>query len=715
MTMRNILKKWIALLLALCLLTGCLAALADDEVEEAVEAVEVEEKAASSESSEPKAETKTDAAEPSEPKAEAKTNAGESDEAENTEKPDPVIVGEVSGKTGLDINNDKVYIDDQEKLSTSESEITVKADSVKVQGSASGTLPIGVKINTHYCEDLKNFEIDVTGDVSVTAETRTVEGILSNLEKSDETAKIEVGGSVTAETEGSYSDAYGVDVQGKGTAEVDVTGNISVSSQGYFAKGIRISGTGDNTVQVGGNVKATAEGGETKGYGLDVSSLSEGGKASVLIDGTLSGSDAAVYVGEHTEGVDLIVWEAKENDAGEIVQSSNNDSEAASAFEKAISYIVRASEWWTDKHSVTAPEIRTVDGKEYALAHEGEEVTVMLDDYEDGDTLAFYYSDEDDTAMTKADTAGEGTYSLVGNVVTLLMKSGGGMKLLAKITKAQKEEELLPVVTVEDPKPEDPKPEETKPEDPEPEDLKPEETKPEETKPEETKPEETKPEETEPEETQPEETKPEETKPEETQPEETEPEETPAETTADDEDEEETHSTPKPVFVYVAIPEAHGLSSAGRPAAADAIAALGDSLSGEGATADLVDKRKLMNEGEIARFDALPVAERVRVALALMGLENVAGELSEAGRALVDDVNARVAGLTDAERRTRQAAIDAGFQPRLIIVDGVERVSVGLELKVVSGGKTTRERYTFFDDGGTWKLYQIERGVYRQS
>jgi len=41
-------------------------------------------------------------------------------------------------------------------------------------------------------------------------------------------------------------------------------------------------------------------------------------------------------------------------------------------------------------------------------------------------------------------------------------------------------------------------------------------------------------------------------------------------------------------------------------------------------------------------------------------------------------------------------------------VDGQEYDSISVDLKVETNGQETMERYSFFNDNGTWKLYEIE-------
>jgi hypothetical protein len=52
------------------------------------------------------------------------------------------------------------------------------------------------------------------------------------------------------------------------------------------------------------------------------------------------------------------------------------------------------------------------------------------------------------------------------------------------------------------------------------------------------------------------------------------------------------------------------------------------------------------------------------------------------------------------------------FPPRLVSVNGVSYEGVGIVLIINNNGSKSYERYTFYDDYGTWKLYQIEEGKY---
>ena len=549
--------------------------------------------------------------------------------------------GDVTGETGYGVVNWSSRVD------------------ITVNGSVTGGRT-GVQTT--------NGKVTVTGDVTG-----------ANCGVKDAYGEVTVNGSVKATgAEGTNGFAEGTGVSaGEQGAKVTVDGDVEGAVCGVEAKN-------GATVTVGGDVKGTG----SESVGIMADAHSAGGN--VIVDGTVSGKAAAIqfFSAADDGSVDLgkaqvTVWAAELNDGSVATVKtttksgsddsttekvlSGKDEKVAEVLKQSINYIIRAA-----SAANNALKIDEVEGQGevagYKTAHEGEEVTFTLDDYEDGDELEIYYNGERGDKLTKGSAASATAYSIAGKVITVLMRRGGAMSLLASITKANTASE---------------------------------ETKPEETKPEETKPEETKPEETKPEETKPEETKPEETKPEETADE------------SGDADDAEDGAKKDLVFTYVPVDALHGVTSADRPASADALKSLADGL-GEGAKVEIVDADKLVPAGQFAAFDALPLADRLAIVMQLLGCGE-AENLSEEGTAVLADIGTALDALTDAEKETRQADIDGRFQPRSVTVDGAERKSVGLELKITRGGDTARERWTFFEDEDAWKLFQIEKGVYMEA
>ena len=187
-----------------------------------------------------------------------------------------------------------------------------------------------------------------------------------------------------------------------------------------------------------------------------------------------------------------------------------------------------------------------------------------------------------------------------------------------------------------------------------------------------------------------------------------------------EEAEESAANAPRTEFVYVPVDantEVNGVKAADRPGMAEAFKKVGDSLDGEGASIDIVDKEKLMDAEELKRFDRLSVKDRLLVALKALGfgeaLGDIADDMSDDAVALSDDIAARVDALTDAEKQALLDRLYGSFLPRLIIIDGQEYEAVGIEVVITRGGEKSYERYTFYKDEGAWKLYQIEKGEYR--
>lgn len=612
----------------------------------------------------------------------------------------------------------------------------------------------------------------ITAEAGEEAYGKDVMGLEVNLGK-NAAASVTVNGDISAMSEGSeyiWSSVYGVNAEtyyASGSFEGNVKGNVTARRNDANVFGAGLYSGGNDTLNIGGNVQATgtdnvygivsvaqeadtttalvtvggdifatATGldGEANGVYVganhggsataivagDVTGLGDGAvgvsveaqdtaAAKVVVDGTVAGTKVAIQQvvtetssataaipDQYTGKADYYIWEAKANGSGEIAQAIDRnyrenadivDAQASTALEAAINYIIHVAS--AANNAVSLGTVQgtletTIYDATYKTAHEGEEVTFTLEDYEDGDELEVYYNGERGEKLSVGTTASATAYTIANKVVTVLMQRGGAMSLLANIKKAQKQEE----------------------------------TEPEKTEPETTEPEKTEPEKTEPEKAKPEETKPEEAKPTESAAPSTAPTTAPTEAPvvaatpipapAEAATTGKKAATPQYKLVWIEIPEANGVKSADGLAAGEAATALGGGIAG--ATVELVDSDKLVPAADRAAFDALPVADRVGVALALLGC----GEdgLSDEAAAVLESVKGHVDALSEADKAARQAAIDGCFQPRLVVVDGAEQESVGLELKLTQSGSVTRERFTFIGGEGGWKLYRIEKGAY---
>ena len=168
----------------------------------------------------------------------------------------------------------------------------------------------------------------------------------------------------------------------------------------------------------------------------------------------------------------------------------------------------------------------------------------------------------------------------------------------------------------------------------------------------------------------------------------------------------------QPALVYEEVPELHGVRSAGRPGMSDALDKVGDAYKGETVTIEIIDQEKLIPAEQLSAFQALPLKDRLAIAMQLLGCGQAEG-LTEAGAAVLADVEAAIADMTEEELALRDAGLEGCFLPRQVTVDGEDHDSVGIELKITNGATETRERWTFFDDAGAWRLLKIEKGSYK--
>lgn len=440
-----------------------------------------------------------------------------------------------------------------------------------------------------------------------------------------------------------------------GDVEVTVDG-IAVDG-GEDAVGIDVvaGGTGTVDVTVEGDVTARGEG----GAGIRVQDMENDGKhedaeVSIAVDGTVSGADAAIQVSQDMAGnVDLTVWAAEENADGAIVQVIDEDGEldedAAGVIEKGIRYIVRIAESFWDTLAVSAQR----DGE----PGEDDDPRVTAREGEDVElNVTLKEGEELRGVYYNDDEKTEAEYTRDGDNLWVKMLRGGAMLLGLDIGKKEPEPEPEP----------EPKPE------PEPE---------------------------------------------------PEPEPTPWEGEMPVPEDEEIHhrkQTKELTFVYVPVAEnaeTHGVSAAGAPTFRAVVDTLNRAYYGGYTNIDIENKARVLAGDVLAQFDTLRLEDRMVILMAAMGLPHTDGafrdSLSDAGRALMARIDAGEAAMTEDEKRARAALVDSAFPPRQATVDGTACESVGIVLVIDESGDKTRERYTFCDANGEWKLHRVEIGEYR--
>ena len=181
---------------------------------------------------------------------------------------------------------------------------------------------------------------------------------------------------------------------------------------------------------------------------------------------------------------------------------------------------------------------------------------------------------------------------------------------------------------------------------------------------------------------------------------------------------------PEYEFVYEDVGEnveVNGVKAADHPEAAEALATVGESLDGEGetVTVEIPGAEKLMDEEEFKTFEKLPVKDRLLVVLSALGFANdeqgdATEGMSDEAKSLSAAIGERMASLPEDEKQALLNSIAAQFPKRTVTVDGQECKSFSIDLVIDRNGNKSYERYTFYDADGAWKLYGIEKGVYRE-
>ena len=258
-------------------------------------------------------------------------------------------------------------------------------------------------------------------------------------------AAVSVTGDITAgDTENRPGNAYGVclGADESGQAEVTVNGNISAVAEkdkdNGFAVGLGISNeSGTVNFTASGDIRAD---GADNSYGIAVGG-SEDQRTDIVVDGTVSGRDAAVVlVTPETkigENVTLTVWELVPDENGAVVARGDfgdstgdgitalNGENAAlaedEAAEKAVQYIIRVR---TGQENVISTDGTTLY-KNYNIAREGDRVTLKLN-IPDGYFISAAYGDAGQNAALVKDE--NGNYYLT-------VPRGGAVELSVKMEK----------------------------------------------------------------------------------------------------------------------------------------------------------------------------------------------------------------------------------------------------------------------------------------
>ena len=482
-------------------------------------------------------------------------------------------------------------------------------------------------------------------DVSVGDVTDEDYGIGVSAYDYDDEADIDVTVSAGDVTVSGESGATGVAIYDY-DADVDVsTGDVSVDGGEGESVGIDVTVEGESQVdiEVQGDVAADGESGAgIRIQGTEIEGGTEESQVSVVVTGTISGTDAAIQVSEDmAENTEVTAWAVEENEDGELAQVIDADGEvneeASSLFERAIQYIVMVAEEFKNRLSVSTGHTVTVgkgdEAETYQTAAEGEEVMLQVTLGRNEVLRGVYYNEDEGT---------EAEYTQDGDNFFIKMLREGAMLLGLDIGRKEPEPMPAPMPIEYD------------------EDN-------------------------------------------------------------DDDDEHHSHSTrsSRTEFVYIPVAkniQVHGVTAADNPTAQWVAHTVSAELNSGYRYVDIQNKEVLMNNNELAQFDALSLEDRMLVMMAAMSLNDTAGDfrasMSDAARALAAEIDSRVAMMSDSERAARMDEVNVFFPPRLVNVNGAAYEGVGIVLIINNNGSKSYERYTFYDADGVWKLHQIEEGKY---
>lgn len=345
-----------------------------------------------------------------------------------------------------------------------------------------------------------NSEISVKGDIKVSADNTDnayAEGI-NVRNREDDTLRYEgkksstednITGNLIVSAEGKkFAEAYGITIRSEsnGNYSVNLNGDINVSakssseqkeddSEDAYANGIMVidCNGGTTSVSVNGNVVAEATSSNkdfSDASGIDVHNIDDkstvnitvkgdvsgsnkgaivtanDGEVNIIVDGTLSGADSAIFVKETINGgrtyrghsmtgengnLNITVWQLK-SDSDQLVYAqrreymdsdgngTNSKTEQKDKEEeilKNINYIIRTDE--VSNGTIILSGTTLMNG--YNTAHESQEVIIKVE------TSSGYKLDAVKNGSSTLTKNADGTY-------TLIVPRGGGVELSAVLS-----------------------------------------------------------------------------------------------------------------------------------------------------------------------------------------------------------------------------------------------------------------------------------------
>ena len=297
---------------------------------------------------------------------------------------------------GLQVGNEKKYIIKEEQIGTGN--VTVKVGNgiaVKGEGDLSG---VQMK-----ADDSSKLEIQVlNGGITVTGTDGNASAVGAYLENNASEITLTVKGGITTDGNAKKSTALVVNANGDSQTNVKVEGDVT-----------------------------------SDGTGLEIGLSDSESKASIVVDGTISGEKHNILLSEEkAENLSITVWQVKsEDENAPLIEKIKTDKEGNTTYtqdreaEQRIQYIIRIAQ--PDLISTTG----TVKSEGFDVAKEGEEVYLKLN-IPTGYEVAEAWQDEGQKTKLLKDYKGE---------YYLAVPKGGGVLLSVTLKEIAAEPEKEPV------------------------------------------------------------------------------------------------------------------------------------------------------------------------------------------------------------------------------------------------------------------------------
>ncbi|MBR0513333.1 MAG: hypothetical protein IJK06_03675, partial [Clostridia bacterium] len=476
----NYTRQFLALLLGLCLLAGCMPALADDPPAVTVTAVPDPENASLADIT--------------------VTVDGDIDGDHPAGVANGIFI-DTDGYAVIDGADASRIVSDTETARDSVNsqaigDVTINADSIsETIGGTIASNTVSTARGVQLASDSREMEVNLSGGINaetISSGVAYAYGIDATANDADGVIRVTTEGDVSANAEGkekASGTAAGVrTVYNTGSTTVDVGGNVSAfaDSETYYTQSIGLDvlayDNGEATITVDGSVSAVAGGNDATAAGIwteadgnaavvitvlgDVSASNEvdsndnaavglrvtnndQATTDIIIDGTLSGEDVAIVInpgnsGASPENITLTAWAVAENADGHLAESlapGNGQTEAqvAEAFEARINYIVKIAEAYGKNLGASTGTAVTAGDNTYATAVADEDVALSLQLGEDEVLEGVYYNSDDTSTLTETANLQKNT---AGSYVMKMLRGGGmllGLKTHTHIRDTKKE------------------------------------------------------------------------------------------------------------------------------------------------------------------------------------------------------------------------------------------------------------------------------------